>query len=113
MLCGTRDAKRRVAQRSAAQHSTCKQHMHDCDTAHAHTHMCRARRRAVLSQVTPTHRTSFVSTAWRFFLVPDRAWGFVVACAGLFPCAVAAGLSWRCGTCSRLRLPWQRPAAFS
>ena len=39
VLCGTRDAERRVAQRSAAQHSTCKQHMHDRDTVHAHAHV--------------------------------------------------------------------------
>ena len=29
MLCGMRDAEQRVAQHSAAQHSTCKRHMHD------------------------------------------------------------------------------------
>ena len=39
MLCGTGDAERRVAQHSAAQHSTCKQHMHDRDTVHAHAHV--------------------------------------------------------------------------
>ena len=39
MLCGTRDAERRAAQRSTAQHSTCKQHMHDRDTVHAHAHV--------------------------------------------------------------------------
>ena len=57
------------------------------------------------SAAQPTHRTSVVPTAWRFFDVPDRTWRF-------FLCVVAAGFSLCCGSCNRFRLPWQRLTVF-
>ena len=54
MPCGTRDAEPRVAQRSTAQHSTCKRHLHDTHhSAHTGT-QCDAQSCRFCSE----HRTS-------------------------------------------------------
>ena len=87
---------RRVATRSAAQHGAA-QHVqagHARQTHSAHTCTCVVHSRAVLSRVAHHAPHSLLwPIAWRFFVAPDRTWRFFLACAGLLPCAVAAGLS--------------------
>ena len=66
--------------------------MHDCNTAHAHTHApcaqaCRlvSRSRLVVASCVPT--------AWRFFVVPDRTWRFFVSwCGATVPVAFLLAL---------------------
>ena len=64
MLCGTRDAERREAQRSEAQH------MHDCDTAHAHAHVLCAQACRFCLELHLTHHFSVCPPCRRPCVVP-------------------------------------------